>query len=372
LLVGLGSYQVNAASDCTACHTGPAGFLSGGNPFFLDRQGHVVWTRNLTPDSSTGLKLTLSEFLEAIRTGRDFHPGATRMLLVMPWTTLRWASDLDLIAIYAYLRSIPPVNNTVPPDSKDLPVPASVPFPGHRYTDGNVVRPLTGELTSFDPLRGREISPLAQPPLSSHEQQAYGTGSYIANALAHCNDCHTNPDRTADSSKVNTGAFLTGGTVFAVPPPLVPVFRQVRAMSANLKGKVNGFLSEPDDSYQRFRDIIVSGTHADETPPRPLGFPMVLVAANLKNLLDEDLRAVYTFVKRSPATTGASDRPRQSYARWCTGNGDCLTGETCAAATAECVGSACSNDSDCGACQTCGAGHCQAPSADSACLASAQ
>jgi hypothetical protein len=293
---------------------------------------------------------------------------------VMPWTTLRWASDLDLVAIYAYLRSIPPVNNAVPPDNKDLPLPASVPFPGHRYTDGDVDRPLTSPLSSFDPLRGREISPLAQPPLSRQDLQVYGIGSYIVNATAHCNDCHTHPDRTPDSSKVNTAAFLTGGTVFAVPPPLVPVFRQVRTMSANLKGQVHGFVNEPTDTYQRFRDIITTGTHADESPARPLGFPMNQVAGNLKNLLEEDLQAVYTFEKRSPATTGAADQPRQPYARWCAVNGDCNAGagETCATATSECVGGACTSELDCGACQTCEGGHCKAPVATSACLLSAQ
>ena len=376
ILVGLGSYVINAASDCAACHSGQAGYLSGGNPFFLDRDGHVVWTRNLTPDPETGLPLSLGQFLEAVRTGRDFHPGATRMLVVMPWTTLRWASAIDLTAVYAYLRSIPAVKNSVPPDSKDLPLPAAIPFPGDRYTDGVVDRHLGGEWTSFDAQRGREISPLGQPRPLGREHNAYGTGSYIANTFTHCNDCHTNPDRTADFSKVNTSAFLTGGTVFAVPPPLQSVFGQVRVMSQNVKGRANGFLQEPDDSYRRFREIVTSGTHADEPGRPPLGFPMNLVAANLKNLLDDDLFAVYTYVKRSPATRGETDQVRQPYARWCTPNAGCLPTETCAiapgAGSGECVGGDCVAGTDCGACQTCEGGHCQAPAPDSECVASAQ
>jgi hypothetical protein len=373
-LVGIGSYIVNAASDCSACHSTPAGFLSGGNPFFLDAQGHVVWTRNLTPDPATGLKLTLDQFKEAIRTGKDFHPGATRILVVMPWTTLRWASDADLDAIYAYLRAIPPVANAVPPDNKDLPLPASIPFPGKAYTDGNVVRPLRGDHRSFDGRRGLSISPLARPAgLEDEALEAFGVGSYVVNALMHCNDCHTHPDRTPDSARVNTAAFLTGGTVFAVPPPLQPVFKQVRTMSANLKGAAYGFFVEPEDSYQRFHDLVHTGTHVDETPPRPLGFPMNLVAGSLRNLLDDDLHAVYAYVKGIPATTGGADQPRQSYARLCGADADCYAGETCATATHECVGKPCGADRDCDACQTCdGGGHCQAPAADSACLASAQ
>ena len=372
-LVGLGSYLVNATSDCTACHSGPAGFLSGGNPFALDGAGHVVWTRNLTPDPATGLKLTWPQFREAVRTGRDFHAGATRMLLVMPWTTLRWASDLDLAAIYAYLRAIPAVANAVPPDVKeDLPLPAAVPFTGWRYTDGEVARKLTHAEASMAPERGLEISPLASAPPRGEARRAFGTGAYIVNAMAHCNDCHTHPDRKADGSGVNTAAFLTGGTVFAVPPPLRPVFHQVRVTSANLLGASHGFLHEPGVDYQAFRAIITTQSHADETPPRPLGFPMNEVAANLAKLLEPDLQAVYAYLSALPATTGPSDVEHPRYARFCASAADCAAGESCAAASGECVGQACVADLDCDTCQTCGAGACKAPAADSVCLLTAQ
>jgi hypothetical protein len=373
-LIGLGSYIVNAASDCAGCHSGPAGFLSGGNPFFLDGAGHVVWSRNLTPDPVTGLTLTRDQFMESMRTGRDFHPGEVRQLVVMPWTTLRWASDLDLAAIYAYLRALPAVSNAVPLDAKsDLPLPAAVPFPGHVYTDGAVARLLTGSHQSFDALRGLEVSPVKQPRrLRGEELEAYGVGSYIANTMAHCNDCHTPPDRTPDQAKVNTASFLTGGTVFTAPPPLQPLLGAVRATSANLKGASHGFFAEPDDTYERFASIITAGALTDETPPRPLAFPMNLVAANLAKLLEPDLQAVYAYAKNTPSISGPSDLEHQPPARYCASAGDCDAGESCTADTHECVGGACSTDLDCGTCQTCGAGACQAPAADSICVATSQ
>lgn len=372
-LVGLGSYIVNAASNCAGCHSGAAGFLAGGSPFALDQQGHRVWSRNLTPDPATGLQLTRDEFRTAMRTGRDFHPAAAGMLVVMPWMYLRWASDLDLDAIYAYLRAIPPVSNAVPPDTKSgLSLPPSIPFPG-AYTDGDVARALRGDHRSFDPRRGLSISPLAQPAdLHGEALQAFGVGAYIANALTPCSECHTNPERTPGGARIDTAAFLTGGTVFGVPPPRRPVLKQVRSMSANLKGATHGFFYEPADSFQRFHDLIFAGAHVDESPLRPLGFPMILIASYLKNLLDEDLAAVYAYAKDLPATSGAADQARQPYARWCAAAADCRSGETCALATNECVGGACATDLDCGACQTCGGGVCQAPAAGSACVASAR
>jgi hypothetical protein len=318
--------------------------------------------------------LTLHQFKEAIRTGRDFHPGNTVQMIVMPWTTLRWSSDEDLEAIYAYLQAIPAVANAVPPDNKnDLPLPASTPFPKHDYTDGDVVRKLKHDQSSFDPRRGLAISARPEPAgLDESTRAAYGLGSYIASAFTHCNDCHTHPDRTPDFARINTAAFLTGGTVFAVPPPFQPVFHQVRTMSANLKGAEHGFFAEPDATWETFRAIIHTGTHVDETPPRALGFPMNLVAANLSNLLEDDLHAVYIWAKNLPPTTGASDQERQTYARLCGADTDCLAGETCYGVTHECVGGPCASDADCGACQTCGASACQPPAPDSACLASAQ
>jgi hypothetical protein len=373
LLVGLGSYIVNAASDCSGCHSGPAGFLAGGNAFNLPL-GQVVYTRNLTPDPATGLQLSLRQFVEAVRTGRDFHPGAAGQMVVMPWTTLRWASDLDLQGIYAYLRAIPAVSNEVPEDQKAaLGLPPSTPFPGHLYTDGAVVRLLTSSHQSFDPLRGLEVSPLPQPrKLRGEALESYGVGSYIANTTAHCNDCHTHPDRTADQKKVNVASFLAGGTVFATPPPFMTPTHAVRATSANLKGAVNGFFNEPDDSYDRFKAIMSTGTLVDEDPPRPLAFPMSLVAPNLALLLEADLRAVYDYMKGSPSTTGASDVEHQPPARACQAASDCLSGEACTADTHECVGGACGSDLDCGTCQTCGGGTCQEPAGDSLCLLTAQ
>jgi mono/diheme cytochrome c family protein len=371
--VGLGSYIVNGTADCGGCHSSPAGFLSGGNPFFLDRAGHVVWSRNLTPDASTGMALTEAQFFEVMRTGKDFHRDQVKMLVVMPWLIFRWMSDEDLKAIYAYLRALPPVHNVVPPDNKsDLPVPGSIPFP-KLYNDGEVDRRLPHEQGSFSAQRGLAIAPRAQPQgLEDDDLQSYGLGSYMANSMTACNECHTNPDRTPDSRKINTAAYLSGGNVFGVPPPLQPLFHQVRTTTANLKGATHGFFNEPGDSYTRFRQIIRTQSHADESPPRPVGFPMNLIAGNLAKVLEHDLKSIYTYVKGVPPVTGPNDQPRQAYARFCSTAADCHAGESCSAATHECVGKACTADVECDTCQTCNAGTCAAPAADSACVASAR
>ncbi len=121
-LVGLGSYLVNAVSECNDCHTRPY-YELGGNPFKgqpegINTQNYLTGgnqfgpftSANITPNPVTGLPagLTLNEFLNLMRTGEtDDHPALGPVLQVMPWPTFRKMTDRDLRAIYEYLSAIP-------------------------------------------------------------------------------------------------------------------------------------------------------------------------------------------------------------------------------------------------------------------------
>jgi hypothetical protein len=74
----------------------------------------VSFTANLTPDAETGLgRWTVQDFKDTIRTGR--HMGRGREVLPpMPIAVYNNFTDADLEAIFAYLRTIPPVKNHVP------------------------------------------------------------------------------------------------------------------------------------------------------------------------------------------------------------------------------------------------------------------
>ena len=74
----------------------------------------VSFTANLTPDQNTGLGIwTEDMFVNAIRQGR--HMGVSRPILPpMPWQAFRSMTDDDLKAVFAYLRTVPPVHNRVP------------------------------------------------------------------------------------------------------------------------------------------------------------------------------------------------------------------------------------------------------------------
>jgi mono/diheme cytochrome c family protein len=74
----------------------------------------VSFAANLTPDQNTGLGIwTEDMFVKAVRTGK--HMGVSRDILPpMPWPNVGAMTDDDLRAVYAFLRSIPPVTNHVP------------------------------------------------------------------------------------------------------------------------------------------------------------------------------------------------------------------------------------------------------------------
>ncbi len=140
-----GEYLVRFG-DCATCHTplkfGPHGpepdltrYLSGHpadaklpppdlkpGPWFAATAGMTAWAgpwgisyaANLTPDKNTGLGIwTEDMFLKALRTGK--HMGHGRAILPpMPWQAVGTLSDEDLKAIFAYLRSLPAIENRVP------------------------------------------------------------------------------------------------------------------------------------------------------------------------------------------------------------------------------------------------------------------
>lgn len=74
----------------------------------------VSFSANLTPDEETGIgDWTEEEFIDTVRTGT--HRGIGRPILPpMPWFNLVTTTDEDLQAMFAYLQSLPAIENQVP------------------------------------------------------------------------------------------------------------------------------------------------------------------------------------------------------------------------------------------------------------------
>ena len=310
-VVAKGSYLVNGAAGCFGCHSSEAGYLAGGNEFQLpflpaDIEGRTsVIARNLTPDPDTGMELTEEEFIEAMRTAKDFHDSDDenpQRMIIMPAQVFRFMLEDDLRAIYAYLQRIPPIHNEVreeyvPP----FPFPP-IPLQGLDASDADGVQ------------RGLQIPRLFSSgeqadafvdqfeanvaALSAAEQARVGRGSYLVNAVADCSNCHTDgiPDGAFDSGllpetfDVNTTTYLGGGVdlgVFFLLP--------FQVLSRNLTPHSDTGLELSEDEFiQTLRfgaDFRRPGASLRTVPHFPAEFRMTR----------DDLAAIYTYLRHIPA-----------------------------------------------------------------------
>ncbi len=110
-----GEYLVHIA-DCTGCHTSAdpqalpiPGMLFAGGRVFVRPWGTAA-SPNLTQDASGISYYDEAQFLRTIRTG---HVGARALNPTMPYRYFRKMSDDDLKSIFAYLRTMPPVQHRV-------------------------------------------------------------------------------------------------------------------------------------------------------------------------------------------------------------------------------------------------------------------
>ncbi|HCY75789.1 MAG TPA: diheme cytochrome c-553 [Ignavibacteriales bacterium] len=75
----------------------------------------ISYAANITPDNATGIgTLTEEMFIKTLRDGKWMGVGRP-LLPPMPWQTIGQMTDQDLKAIYAYLKTIKPIHNEVPP-----------------------------------------------------------------------------------------------------------------------------------------------------------------------------------------------------------------------------------------------------------------
>ena len=120
-----GKWLVTVAG-CSDCHTPQkngqpmAGlYLAGG--FELKGPWGDVASANITPDPSGISYYDESLFLDVMHTG---YVKARKLSQIMPWWGHRGMTDEDLKAIFAYLRTVPPIKHRV--DNTEPPTPCKV------------------------------------------------------------------------------------------------------------------------------------------------------------------------------------------------------------------------------------------------------
>jgi mono/diheme cytochrome c family protein len=171
-LIARGKYLTTAA-DCLPCHTGPnRAPFSGG--LVINTPFGGLASPNITPDKQTGIgNWTDKQFWNAVHYG--ISPGHSYGVFpkflypAMPYTSYTKLSYADVMAIKAYLFSLPPVQAPAPANSLAFP-----------FSQRPVL--LGWRLLFFHP------GPMHMKP---GWDEAMKNGAYLTEALGHCQECHT-------------------------------------------------------------------------------------------------------------------------------------------------------------------------------------
>jgi cytochrome c oxidase cbb3-type subunit 2 len=118
-----GQYLVDTLG-CTLCHSPvdgekrliPGMHLAGGLRIRVAPYGEFP-TGNLTSDKETGLGNWTDAEIKRVITQGTLRDGTRLLPFPMDWASFSTMKDDDLNAIVAYLRTVPPVRNKVPPPS---------------------------------------------------------------------------------------------------------------------------------------------------------------------------------------------------------------------------------------------------------------
>lgn len=167
-LVAKGQYLVTAGG-CISCHTD---YKKKGRPYAggapIPTPFGTFYPPNITPDKTHGIgNWSDADFIRAMREGKN--PDGAHYFPSFPYTSYTQVTEPDLKAMKAYLFSIPAVAQ--PSTPHDI----SFPFSWRFLQTGWKLLFFKEGVFTPDPAKPAEVN----------------RGAYLANALAHCGECHT-------------------------------------------------------------------------------------------------------------------------------------------------------------------------------------
>jgi mono/diheme cytochrome c family protein len=188
-----GEYLARAA-DCMVCHTAPGGAPYAGG-LAIPLPFGTIYTTNITADKQTGIgNYSDADFLNAVQ--RGIRPDGTRLYPAMPFPSYTLMTDADALAIKAYLLSLPPVRAENRADT--------------------LVFPFNQRWSMF--FWSMAFSPNTRFAPNAARSPEWNRGAYLAEALAHCGECHTprNLAFALDNRKKFAGAVTAGWKAFNI------------------------------------------------------------------------------------------------------------------------------------------------------------
>src|SRR5450432_531461 len=252
-LVAKGEYLARAG-DCIACHTAPGDKLFAGRRAMLTPFG-TLYTSNITPDHETGIgKWTPDQFYAAMHKGR--FPDGGLLYPAMPFGSYTKVTRSDSDAIFAYLKTVPPVRRADRPHDLQFP-----------YNNRSLI---LGWRTLY--FSEGEYRPDAT---KSYE---WNRGAYLVESLGHCAMCHTAINSLGGSSE--SEAFQGG---------LIPMHtRYAPSLTSNKEAGLG------DWSLKDITDLLRTGVSNRGAVYGPMA---EVVYNSLQYLTDDDVRAMAVYLK---------------------------------------------------------------------------
>jgi mono/diheme cytochrome c family protein len=264
-LIARGAYLARAG-NCMTCHTARGGQSYAGGLGIATPFG-TVFTSNLTPDANTGLgSWSSAHFWRALHNGRS---KSGRLLYpAFPYTSYTQITREDSDAIFAYLRSLPAVNQTNQPNT--------LRFPFNSQAALAVWRALY-----FRP-------GVYQPDTSRNAE--WNRGAYLVNGLGHCSACHSPRDALGGTRQ---SLALAGG--------LIPMQNWY---APSLASKHEAGVGDWDSEQ------IVSLLKNGVAPGASVSGPMAeVVLRSTQYLSQQDLSAMAQYLKELPDASPKPEAP---------------------------------------------------------------
>lgn len=154
-----------AAGNCISCHTQPGGAPFSGGVRFETPFG-VIYSSNITPDVETGIgRWSENDLRRAMQEGIDAR--GSHMFPAFPYTSFTKVTNVDIDAVYAYLRTVKAQRYTPPRNGL---------FFAQRWA-----------LKFWNSLFFNE----GRYSANASQSAEWNRGAYLVEGLGHCGECHT-------------------------------------------------------------------------------------------------------------------------------------------------------------------------------------
>jgi len=242
------------AGDCIACHTAPEGRIFAGGRAMPTPFG-TLYSSNITPDPETGIgKWSSDDFYRTMHNGR--FPNGGLICPAMPFASYTKVTRSDSDAIFAYLKTVPPVNQ------KNRPHDMRFPYDNRQLLLGWRTLYFTDEEYKPDPGKSPE----------------WNRGAYLVEGLGHCAMCHSPINRLGGTRESDE---FKGG--------LIPMQNWY---APSLTSDREGGLGEW--SIKDITDLLKTGVSARGVVYGPMA---EVVYNSLQYLTDGDIRAMAVYLK---------------------------------------------------------------------------